>query len=145
MRINAGESLVALAIVAVAGGAAYIGAGYPRGTLAQMGAGYFPLVIGIATVLAGLAVLLDVAFSATRAPKILWRPTLLALAAMAVWGLLAERFGLFPASAALILLASLGQPPFRPWSAIVSAVVVSAAAVAIFIYGFSLPLHPIKW
>ncbi len=145
MRINVGESLAALAIVVFAGAMAYIGSSYPRGTLGAMGAGYFPMMISLATAAIGLVVLASVAFSAAPAPTILWRPALLALASMLAWAVLVERFGLVPASVALILLASVAQPPFRMWSAIITAVLASAAAVAIFVYGFDLPLRPLKW
>lgn len=145
MRINVGESLAALAIVVFAGGMAYIGSSYPRGTLGSMGAGYFPMMISLATAAIGLAALAQVAFSSAPAPKILWRPALLALAAMLAWAMLAERLGLVPASIALILLASLAQPPLRIRGAIITAVLASAVAVAIFVYGFGLPLHPLKW
>lgn len=145
MRINVGESLMALAIVVFAGAMAYIGSFYPRGTLGAMGAGYFPMMISIATVAIGLVVLASVVLSTTTMPAILWRPALLTLAAMLSWAVLAERFGLVPASLALILLASLAQPPLRVRSAVLTAVLASAAAVAIFIYGFDLPLRPLKW
>jgi hypothetical protein len=145
MRINVGESLVAVAIMAIAAVAYYIGAGYPRGTLSQMGAGYFPVMTSAATALCGLLVLANVALSPEAAPTIRLRPTLLALSGMLVWALCAERFGLIPASIGLIMLASAAQTPFRPWTTIVLALVGSAAAVAIFIYGFDLPLRPLKW
>ena len=145
MRINTGESAVALAITVFAGYMAYVAKDYPLGTLGQMGPGYFPVMISLTTAATGAAILVGVARSSTPAPKISWRSTLLVIAAIVAWALIAERLGLIPAAVTLILLASFARPPVRMWTAIATAALVSIAAVAVFIYGFDLPLRPLKW
>jgi putative tricarboxylic transport membrane protein len=145
MRINFWESAVAVAIIGFAGAMAYIGASYPVGTLGDMGPGYFPLMVSLATAAMGVITLVEVATSPSATLHVSWRAILFTVASILSWALLAERFGLIPASLALILLASLARPPVKIVSSVVTAVLVSACAVGLFIYGFDLPLRPLRW
>ena len=145
MRINLWESVVALAIIVFAGSMTYVAKDYPLGTLGEMGPGYFPVMISLTTAATGVAILVGVSRSSTPAPNVSWRSTLLVIAAILAWALMAERVGLVPASVSLILLASFAWSPVRIVTALVTAVLVSAAAVVVFIHGFDLPLRALKW
>ena len=60
MKLNVWESTAAGAIVLFGAVMAYVGSSYGIGTLSHMGSGYFPLVLGIVTVLLGILTFLEV-------------------------------------------------------------------------------------
>lgn len=145
MKINLGESITAGTIIAFGVLALWLGSSYSIGTLSQMGPGYFPVMLGAATALIGLATLLHVRKSDTPAPVVPWGPAALVLAGILAWALTAERFGLVPATFAVVVLSSFVRPPVRIVPTLTMATIAAAASVLVFIYGFALPLRPFKW
>lgn len=145
MKINIGESVAALAVVLFGGIIAYFGSRYAVGTIDRMGPGYFPVVLGIVTMIIGLATLLEVRKSDAPAPEVPWRAFFFVFAGVLAWALLAERAGLVPASLAVIVLASLARPPVKMTTMILTAILASAGAVLLFIHGFGLPLRAVAW
>lgn len=145
MRLNIGETLAASAVIGFGALAILLSSEYPLGTLEQMGPGYFPMLLGVLTILIGIATLLDVRHSQAPPPEIPWRAFGLVFLGMLAWAFLAENFGLVPASFALIALASLARPPVRLTTVLITSALASALAVAVFIYGFDLPLHAFRW
>jgi hypothetical protein len=145
MRINVGETLAASAVIGFGLLAVLLSSEYPLGTLSQMGAGYFPMLLGVITILIGIATLLEVRHSDAPPPEIPWRAFGLVFAGMLAWAFLAESFGLVPACVALITLTSLARPPVRLRTVLFTSVVASALSVLIFINGFDLPLHAFRW
>jgi hypothetical protein len=110
-----------------------------------MGAGYFPVLLGFVTIIFGSATLLEVRHSPNPPPKIPWRPFVCVFSAILIWSLLVERIGLFPSSVLLVIIGSLGRSKINMRAMILTAVLASAAAVLIFIEGFSLPLRAVAW
>jgi putative tricarboxylic transport membrane protein len=145
MRINYGESAVAAAIILFAGTMAYIGFGYPVGTIGDMGPGYFPVMVSLAAVAIGIVIFFEVLFAPREDHQVSLRAVAFVLISLLAWALLAERFGLVPATVALVLLASFARPPVFLFQAGMTAVFLSIAAVAIFIYAFDLPLPIVNW
>lgn len=145
MQFNVGETITAAAIIAFGLLMLYLGSSYPIGSMSQMGPGYFPVVLGAITALAGLATLLEVRKSDAEAPHIPWGPAALLLAGLLVWGLTAERFGLVPATFAVIFMSSLARPPVRIVPTVLIAVIASVASIIVFIHGFALPLRAFNW
>jgi putative tricarboxylic transport membrane protein len=93
----------------------------------------------------GGVTLFGVLRSDAPSPEVPWRAFFLVFLGVFAWAALAERFGLVPACVALLVLTSLARPPVRPLTLVLTTVIVTAGAVVIFIGGFRLPLHAIRW
>ena len=144
MKLNKSECAVAACIIIFGAVMAYFGSFYGVGSLQNMGAGYFPVLLGFVTIFFGIATLLEVRHSPNPFPKIPWRPFVCVFSAILIWSLLVERIGLFPSSVLLVIIGSLGRK-INMRAMILTALLASAAAVLIFIEGFSLPLRVVAW
>ena len=144
MTLNKPESVVAACIIIFGAVMAYFGSFYDIGSLQNMGAGYFPVLLGFVTIFFGIATLLEVRHSPNPFPKIPWRPFVCVFSAILIWSLLVERIGLFPSSVLLVIIGSLGRK-INMRAMVLTALLASAAAVLIFIEGFSLPLRVVAW
>ena len=144
MKLNKSECAVAACIIIFGAVMAYFGSFYGVGSLQNMGAGYFPVLLGFVTIFFGIATLLEVRHSPNPFPKIPWRPFVCVFSAILIWSLLVERIGLFPSSVLLVIIGSLGRK-INMRTMILTALLASAAAVLIFIEGFSLPLRVVAW
>lgn len=118
---------------------------YPVGSAGRMGPGYFPRALGILLIVIG-------AFLALRALRIqgtplsfpTFKPLIIILASIALFGLLAPYFGMVVAIVALIVASSTASHEFRWKEAIISSVLLAAFSVIAFGYGLQLqlPLWP---
>jgi hypothetical protein len=118
-----------------------LGKAYPMGTSLRMGPGYLPTVLcwilivlgvivgGKGAILGGLAL-----------ERWYFRPLLLVCAGLMTFALLIEGVGLPAAVMATVVVGAFGGPEFRLFEVIILAVVLAVAAVAIFVYGLSLPM-----
>lgn len=136
----AGLTFVAFGIAAIVFGSAY-----PLGTAARMGPGYFPRILGILLiVLGGALALRALRITGPPLPGWKWRPVLIVLISVVVFGLLLTRIGLVLSTVGLIVAASAASREFRPKEALVSGIVLAALAVGIFVLGLKLviPVWP---
>ena len=128
-------------------GAVAIAHGYSLGTLNRMGSGFFPTVIGVGlTILGAIVAIRAVLKPETSEPLVALdlRPIFFISAAIILYGLLVEDFGLVAALAALIVVARLaGREGSLAELALMVAILI-AVAVGIFVYalGVRLPLWP---
>lgn len=139
--VNSTELAGGLLAIALGGFAVWEASGYPIGELSQMGPGYFPVALGVVMIGLGAALI----FEGLRADgesfeRPAWRALVFVLAGIGAFALLLERTGLAPASVALVLLAALAEPRFRPGPAILLALAVSAVSVLIFSVMIGIPL-----
>lgn len=120
---------------------------YSFGTLFRMGPGLFP--IG----LAGLIFILGVALAlqslrrrkAGHAVEIRLRPVVMIGAGVILFALLFERFGIAPATLALVLVSTLAEPQWRPWRALAVAVTMTLFVYVVFILILQMPFAVIRW
>ena len=118
-----------------------IGTRYTLGTAARMGPGYFPRILGILLIALG-AIL---AFRATRVPgpripAFRWRPTLIVLGSVVLFGAIVRPVGVALSTVILIVSASAASREFRPREALVVGVLLAALAVGVFVVGLQLQL-----
>jgi hypothetical protein len=116
---------------------------YDLGTAARMGAGYFPLILGGILCLLGLVVL--VRSMAAGAPdgaigRIALAPMLMMFGAIAAFALLLRGAGLVVSILAIILISSLASRESRLKETLISAVVLCAASVLLFVYALNLQI-----
>jgi hypothetical protein len=146
LRIRNGKdfysgAMFTLCAVAFGGG----GSRYPIGSAVEMGAGYFPIMVAIALAIVGVALVargVCVADPVPRdpdEPRFAFRPLLLINAAVLVFALTVGWLGLVFAGLATVLIAARAGWEFRWKEATLLAVVCTAVAVALFVYGLGLP------
>lgn len=144
LQINARELTAGLVLAAL--GAAvgiYAKANYELGTPADMGPGFFPMVLGWVLVALGLLVsLLSTQRTTTtrQSPGPKFKYLLTICVGILAFGLLLERLGLVPATVALTLFSTLLQRPYQPKKIALLASALSLGAWLIFVRGFGMPL-----
>ncbi len=122
---------------------------YSFGTSARPGPGYFPFGLGILLALLGGLVLFKALTLESEGGDpvgtIAWRPLLVIVAAILVFGVALPRLGLACTLPLLIALSSLAGDQFRWRDVLVTSVVLTVGSWALFIVGLKLtiPLWPI--
>ena len=121
-------------------GTIYIGAGYPMGSLARMGPGYFPLLlslglIGIGLILLGRSLVTESAVIG----EIVLRPLLVVVGSTLAFGLLIEDWGFPIAGLALIGGICMARPGLRPLEMV--ALAVGLVGFCMILFSYLLGLH----
>ena len=134
----------------VTGAAFAIGATqYAMGTSARPGAGYFPLGLGLITAALGVAILFKAltveADGDQRIGAIAWRPLLVIVGAITVFGLALPRLGMVVTVPVLIVMTSLAGDEFRWRGVIVNAAVLTLGSWVIFVWGLKLTIPMWPW
>lgn len=121
---------------------------YSFGSSARPGPGYFPFGLGVLLALLGAAVLFKALTIESEGGQpigsIAWRPLLIVVGAIMMFGIALPRLGLVITLPLLIIVASLASDEFRWRDAILSSVVLTVGSWAIFVKGLSLviPVWP---
>ena len=137
----AGVIFIAFGIAAIV-----IGSNYALGTAARMGPGYFPRILGILLILLGGALALRaLRLQGSPIPGWKWRPTLIVLGSVVLFGMVVTHLGLVLSTILLIVVASAASHEFRPKEASVSAILLAALAVGVFVIGLKLQLPIWPW
>lgn len=137
----AGVLFVALGI-----GAIVVGSRYNLGTAARMGPGYFPRILGILLIVLGAVIAMrGVRIPGPPVPAWKWRPTIVVLGSVVLFGLIVAKVGVALSTIILIVASSAASHEFRPKEAFVAGVLLSALAVGVFVVGLNLqlPIWPV--
>jgi hypothetical protein len=138
------QRLVAL-MVAIGGAfVVWEGMRYSFGTLARIGPGFLPVVIGIGIAAIGLALVARGSDVETEQGPAL-RPLILVTGAILTFAVALERFGIVPATVAMTLVAAIAEPRVGVRSAIAIVALVLAIAVGLFHFGFGIPVPLFRW
>ncbi|PTT84538.1 hypothetical protein DBR42_14980 [Pelomonas sp. HMWF004] len=122
---------------------------YPFGTSARPGPGYFPFGLGILLALLGALILFKALTLESEGGDpigaIAWRPLIIIVVAIALFGVALPRLGLACTLPLLITLSALAGREFRWRDVLLSSVVLTVGSWALFIVGLklSIPLWPI--
>jgi hypothetical protein len=149
MKIKSQRDFVSGLMFVVVGVIFAVGAtNYSMGSSAKPGAGYFPLILSVLMAILGAIVLFK---SLTiESPggdligKIAWKPLLVIVAAIAIFGFSIERLGMIVSIPILIVISSLAGDEFHWKGVIANAIVLTISSWVIFILGLKLtiPLWP---
>jgi Tripartite tricarboxylate transporter TctB family len=137
-----------LMFLAVGIGFAWGATTYSFGTSARPGPGYFPFGLGILLSILGAMVLFKALTIETedgeKVGHFPWRPLIVILASVAMFGFLLPRLGMLITLPLLILISSWASDEFSLKAAVINAVVLVTMSWLIFIKGLSLtiPLLP---
>ncbi|MFT7721703.1 MAG: tripartite tricarboxylate transporter TctB family protein [Roseateles sp.] len=138
-----------LMFVVVGVGFAWGATEYSFGASARPGPGYFPFGLGVFLALLGGLVLFKALTLESEGGDpigaIAWRPLLVIVATIVVFGLALPRLGLACTLPLVITLSSLAGHEFRWRDVLISSVVLTVGSWALFIKGLSLtiPLWPL--
>src|SRR5947208_6863261 len=123
----AGLIFIAFGVAAIV-----IGNNYALGTAARMGPGYFPRILGILLVVLGAGLSLRaLKIKGDPLPQWHWRPMLIVLGSVIVFGIVVTRLGLILSTIGLVFAASTASHEFRWKEALVSGVLFSALAAGV--------------
>jgi Tripartite tricarboxylate transporter TctB family len=108
---------------------------YELGSLLRMGAGFFPLVLGIIMVVLGILVAVKgfVAGEGADLGPVPWRALVLLVAALLFFGFTVRGLGLVPTLFVSVLLAALAGRGVRVLPAVVIAASLTAMSVFVFV------------
>ncbi|MEO6362107.1 MAG: tripartite tricarboxylate transporter TctB family protein [Caldimonas sp.] len=116
---------------------------------AHPGAGYFPLGLSILLVALGLMVLFKALTIESEGGdpvgSFAWRPLLVIVVAIAVFGVMLEPLGMALTVPVLIIISSLAGDEFRWKGVAVSAVVLTFFSWAVFVWGLKLTIPVWPW
>ena len=130
-----------LLFIAFGVAAIVIASNYALGTAARMGPGYFPRILGIGLILLGAALSLrSLRINGEPIAKWHWRPTVIVLASVVMFGYIVNFAGLVISTILLILLASWASTEFRLKEALISGVVLAVLVVGVFVIALKLQL-----
>jgi formate/nitrite transporter FocA (FNT family) len=121
---------------------------YNFGTSARPGPGYFPFGLGIImAILGGVVLFTSLTFEVEGGDKVgrfAWRPLLVIVGSVALFGVLLPRLGMFITLPLLVITSAFASDEFHWKDAIINAVVLTAFSWFIFIWGLKLtiPLWP---
>ncbi|HEY6828238.1 MAG TPA: tripartite tricarboxylate transporter TctB family protein [Gemmatimonadaceae bacterium] len=114
---------------------------YALGTAARMGPGYFPRMLGILLIVLGaLLAARGLKSSATGFTPFRWRPALVVLGSVVLFGAIVRPVGVALSTVVLIVAASAASHEFRPRESLVVGVLLAALAVGVFVVGLQLQL-----
>jgi hypothetical protein len=122
-----------------------IGSRYNLGSAARMGPGYFPRVLGMLLILlGGVIALRGMRLQGPPIPAFKWRPTLIVLGSVVIFGLIVTTVGMAISVVILIVLSSAASPEFRPKEAVIAGLLLAVLAVGVFVVGLKLqvPIWP---
>ncbi|MGI4946509.1 MAG: tripartite tricarboxylate transporter TctB family protein [Janthinobacterium lividum] len=137
----------------IGAGAIWEGWGYGIGTLASMGSGFFPAMLGMGMVLMGVLMATTRPAPDTHAPAQPnahalrapdWRGAASIMAAVALFILLADRAGLAPATFACVFVGALGTSTTKLIEAAILAAAVTIFGVVLFRYGLQIQFPIIR-
>ena len=131
---------------------------YRTGTLARMGPGYFPLMLGVALTIIAILILASpskqsaaeeaAAAQATESGEEIkqpWRAPICVVLSVVLFITLGKYGGLVPATFAVVLVSALGDPDNSFVTAAVAALVVTLFAIAVFHYGLRMQFPLFTW
>jgi hypothetical protein len=135
------DFVAGILFAAVGIAAIVIAANYPLGTAARMGPGYFPRILGILLILLGSALALRaLKLQGAPIPRWHWRPVVVVLGSVVLFGLIVNSVGLALSTILLIVLSSAASPEFRPKESVVAGIALAVLSVAVFVIGLKLQL-----
>jgi len=145
LKLDPAAVLVALLIVALGAWVIWEGSSHRMGRAANMGPGFYPVMLGVILLGLGLANLLEVVLKGERGLEFRFRPLVMISLSLASFAFLLRPYGLIPATFALVLIGSLAESPPKPLLALFTASALTLIGVVVFSWGLRLPLPLLRW
>lgn len=143
MQINFRESQdfwAGVMLIAIGAGTILIARNYQFGSAVRMGPGYFPTVLGGILAAVGRFFVVKALRSAEKIePGWSLRALIVIPVALVLFGVMMSYAGFIPALVVLIFGSALASSEFRPVEVLLLSIGLTAACVAVFIWGLGLP------
>lgn len=137
---NNKDLLAGLLFILIGGLAVVIARDYPMGSVARMGPGYFPTILGGILFLFGVYVMIRGIFSGEKVQgEWGWKPLALIALSIVFFGFLMDRLGMVPALVVMFFVGALAGREFRFKEVLLLTGLMSVFAVGVFVYGLKLP------
>jgi putative tricarboxylic transport membrane protein len=122
-------------------GFAWVAQNYQMGTSVRMGPAYFPTVLGALLAVLGIAILIQ-SFVSNGPPvaKFYFRPLVLIVLAVVLFGILLKPLGLVLSVAVLVGIGAFGGFEFKLKEVSILYVVLAIFSVWVFVKGLGLPI-----
>lgn len=145
MKIKSQQDFWSGLMFLVVGIAFAVGAtNYSMGTSARPGAGYFPLLLSVIMAVLGAIVLFQsITIDSPDGDPIgavAWRPLLIIICSITIFGLTIERLGMILAVPLLIIITSFAGDEFKWRGVIINAIVLTIGSWLVFVYGLKLTI-----
>jgi Tripartite tricarboxylate transporter TctB family len=142
MKIRAPKDFWAgLMFLAFGVGFMWVAQNYQMGTSVRMGPAYFPTVLGGILALIGLAIVIQsLATAGGPVPKFYFRPLILIVFAVVIFGILLKPLGLVLSLALLVGIGAFGGFEFKSKEVAILYVVLAIFSVWVFVKGLGLPI-----
>jgi len=118
--------------------------GYAMGTPARMGPAFFPFWLGLILFVIGVVIAVQGVRQQggpdSKFPKFHWRPILLVLGAVVLFGIILKAVGMLAAGAILVFIASMGSRDFRWKQSLILGVILVIFCALVFVWGLKLPI-----
>lgn len=118
---------------------------YEFGSLTRMGAGYFPVALGVILALLGLLIAIPAFFRKGQPIQVEWKTFVLVMAGIVAFALTLKVLGLVLATALSVIISSLADHDTRWKGRIALAVGVAAVTYVVFSLGLSMVLPIWPW
>jgi hypothetical protein len=118
-----------------------LGSGYPVGTAARMGPGYFPRGLGMILIVMGLVLIVrGLRTTGARIAISDVKPLLIVLGSVVLFGVTVVPLGLVLATILLVVVSSFASHEFRWKEAVIASLFLAVFVVLAFGYGLKLQL-----
>jgi hypothetical protein len=132
-------------LISIGAAAMFIARGYRFGSALRMGPGFFPMVLSGILVLFGMAIMVTGLVSKEKIKESLSvRALILLPLALILFGILMNFAGFIPAVVMLVFVSAGAGKEFKITEVLLLTVALTVLAVALFIWGLSLPYPLIK-
>lgn len=122
-------------------GFALIGQNYQMGTAVRMGPAYFPTILGGLLAVLGAAIVVDgLVEEGPKVPRFYFKPLILILLGIVLFGILLKPLGLVLCAAILVGIGALGGFDFRWKEVVILYVVLAIFSVLVFVKALGLPI-----
>ncbi len=148
MRIRSQKDFACGLMFILAGlGFSWVAHGYPMGSAARMGPGYFPFLLGLVLAVLGALVLIGSLSSKGKEDHLAsWdlKTLLWVLGPVVLFGLLLKPLGMVLSVFVLVLVSSIASHDFSWRGALVNGVVLVLISLGTFVYGINvhMPVWP---
>ena len=135
-------------LIVLGGGVAAEASRYTVGTLARMGPGYFPLILGSVLALTGALIVVNRGAGTDeqeRSPPYDLRASICVVGTVLAFALLAAHAGFAPATFACVFIAALGDRSASLRNSVLLAAATTVAGMLLFAYALGIPIPIWRW
>ena len=147
MRITAPKDFWAgVMFVAFGVGFAWTAQNYPMGTAVRMGPAYFPTILGVLLAILGLMLVFrGFALKGDAVPSFHFRPLIVLIVALVLFGVMLRPIGLISAILTLVVVSMLAGGRVQIKVVLPLAIFLAVFSVLVFHYGLGLPFKLWPW